>query len=119
MTLGEHQEAFAGHVALLIAEAMSRGFTVRIGEVWRTIEQQRLYVRSGRSKTMNSMHLRKLAIDLNLFINGNAATVEDIRPLGKWWEGLDVHNRWGGSWRGLVESGQSSFVDSPHFERNA
>ena len=24
---------------------------------------------------------------------------------------------WGGSWRGLIETGKSTFVDDPHFER--
>ena len=119
MTLGQHQEIFAGHVAMLIGKAIESGFGVRLGECMRTPEQQKLYYASGASKTMNSQHLKKLAIDLNLIKEGRLATAAEIRPLGKWWEALDPLNRWGGSWRGAVEAGQSSFVDSPHFERQA
>jgi hypothetical protein len=119
LTLGQHQEIFSQHAAQLILKAADLGFGVRLGEALRTPEQQKLYFNSGASKTMNSQHLKKLAIDLNLIIDGRMATAKEIAPLGKWWESLDPLNRWGGSWRGLVESGQSSFIDSPHFERLA
>lgn len=119
MSLGKEQEIFAKHVALLITKAIDLGFSVRLGEVQRPIEMQELYVRTGRSKTMNSMHIKKLAIDLNLIVDGKLATRGQIEPLGKWWEALDPKNRWGGSWRGLIESKKSSFVDAPHFERQA
>ena len=117
MTLGQEQEAFAAHVPMLILKALEMGMTVRIGEVMRTEAQQKIYMQEGKSKTMNSMHLKKCAIDLNLFVAGNWATLEDIRPLGKYWESLDPKNRWGGSWRGAVERKESSFIDAPHFER--
>lgn len=117
MSLGQEQEAFAKDAAKLILKAGEMGFGVRLGEALRTIEQQQLYFSSGRSKTLNSMHLKKLAIDLNLIVDGRLATAAEIAPLGKWWEALDPKNRWGGSWRGAVERGESSFVDSPHFER--
>lgn len=117
MTLGENQELFAKHVVLLIQEAWNMGYQVRIGEVQRPIEMQQIYVNTGRSKTMDSMHLKKCAIDLVLLKNGAVCTHEQIYPLGKWWEALDPANKWGGSWRGLIESGKSKFVDAPHFER--
>jgi hypothetical protein len=116
-TLGENQEIFAGHVAMLLVKAKQLGFGVRLGEVLRPLEMQEIYVRTGRSKTMNSQHIKKLAIDLNLIVNGKLATREQIKPLGEWWEALDPANRWGGSWRGLVESKKSRFIDAPHFER--
>lgn len=117
MTLGQEQEVFTRHLVLLIQKAWELGFTVRIGEVMRTPEQQQLYFDSGKSKTMNSMHLKKCAADLHLFKNFIPASVNEIRLLGTYWESLSVQNRWGGSWRGAVEAGLSSFVDSPHFER--
>ena len=70
MTLGENQEAFARDLALLIQYALSRGYGVRIGEVERPIEMQRLYMETGRSKTMNSMHLKKCAADLHFTKDG-------------------------------------------------
>lgn len=119
MTLGEHQEIFAKHFCLLLAKAWELGYAVRIGEVLRPVEMQKLYVQWGRSKTMDSMHLKKCAADLILLLDGKICTREQIRPLGEYWEALDPLNRWGGSWRGLIESGKSSFVDAPHFERKA
>ena len=117
MSLGQEQEAFVKHVLLLINKAYELGFGVRIGEVERTAEQQKIYVQTGRSKTMDSMHLKRCAIDLILVVGGKIATREQIKPLGDYWESLDPKNRWGGNWRGLVDSGKSRFIDAPHFER--
>lgn len=117
MTLGEHQEAFARDFVALVQEAWRLGYTVRIGEVQRPVEMQRLYVQQGRSKTMDSEHVRKCAADLVLLIGGEVCTRDQIKPLGDWWEARDPRNRWGGSWRGLVDQGKSRFVDAPHFER--
>ena len=117
MTLGQHQEVFSKHLMLLLQQAFKEGYTVRMGEVLRPIEMQQIYVKAGRSKTMNSAHLKKCAVDLNLFRDGKVCDRAMIKPLGDWWEALDAANRWGGNWRGLVDSGKSKFVDAPHFER--
>ena len=117
MTLGEHQELFTQHLVQLVQQAWDTGFNVRIGEVQRPIEMQRLYMTAGRSKTLNSEHINKCAADLVLLLEGKVCSRDQIKPLGLWWEQLDPRNRWGGSWRGLVDQGKSSFVDAPHFER--
>lgn len=117
MSLGQEQEVFAKQVVMLINQAWELGYAVRLGEVQRPIEMQEIYVRTGRSKTMDSQHIKKLAIDLVLLRGGIVCTHEQIIPLGKWWEALDSKNRWGGSWRGLIEAKKSNFVDAPHFER--
>lgn len=117
MSLGQEQEAFAHDVVSLLTEAWRQNFEVRLGEVLRPIEMQEIYVRTGRSKTMDSQHIKKCAIDLTLLKHGVVCTREEIKPLGDYWESLHVANRWGGSWRGQVEAGKSSFVDAPHFER--
>ena len=106
MNLGQHQEQFAIHISSLIHYAVSKGYGVRIGEVERTAEQQKLYVDSGRSKTMNSMHLYKCAADLHFTLDGKICYPKEI---GSYWESLDVLNSWGGNWK--------SFKDAPHFER--
>jgi hypothetical protein len=111
------QAAFLLDAAKLIQKAQELGFVATAGELWRPDEMQAIYVKSGRSKTMDSQHGKRLAIDLNIFLNGVLCTREQIEPLGKWWESLTPLNRWGGSWRGLVEAKKSSFVDAPHFER--
>lgn len=117
MTLGQSQEAFAHDFVTLLQQAWDLGFGTRLGEVLRTPEQQKIYVSKGMSKTLDSQHLKKLAADVFLIKNGRLATYEEIKPLGYFWQELDEKNRWGGSWRGLVEAKKSSFIDAFHFER--
>ena len=71
MSLVTEQAAFLLDVCKLIQFATERGFTVTGGELYRTLEQQQIYIKTGRSKTMNSMHLKRCAIDLNFFITAN------------------------------------------------
>ncbi len=106
----------------------------------RTIEQQREYVRTGASQTMNSRHLTGHAVDLVPFI-GNTVRWEltlmyqialAVRYAAL---ELDVSIRWGGCWSpNLTESDESPetlvndyvarkraaaerpFVDGGHFE---
>ena len=106
MSLGQEQEAFAVDVARLLAKAIALGYGVRIGEAERTVEQQKLYVQQGRSKTMNSNHLRKCAVDLHFTKDGILCYPQE---LGDYWESLGPKNSWGGNW--------NSFKDKPHFER--
>ena len=107
MTLGEHQEKFSRHLAQLMQRAWELGYEIRIGEVQRPVEMQELYVKTGRSKTMNSMHLKKCAADLHFTKNGVLCYPKEI---GDFWETLDPLNQWGGNWK--------SFKDQPHFERH-
>ncbi len=109
MALVTEQAAFLKDVVELIQWATASGWTVTGGELYRTAEQQQIYVRTGRSKTMNSNHLKRLAIDLNFFRDGKLVyDVEQLRPVGEFWEGLNPKNKWGGFW--------SKFLDLPHFE---
>jgi predicted chitinase len=115
MSLVHEQSIFLLHVAELIRKSSELGFQASGGELYRTSEQQALHVKNGRSTTMNSQHLKRLAVDLNFFKatpDGELKLtydVEELRVLGQFWEGLDAANRWGGNW--------TSFKDAPHFER--
>ena len=110
MSIVAEQAAFLLDVAKLINKATELGFTVTGGELFRTAEQQQIYVKTGRSKTMNSNHLKRCAIDLNFFRDGKLVyDVPTLKPVGEYWQSLHPKNRWGGLWR---------FVDLPHFERN-
>jgi len=106
MRLGQHQEAFSRDLVKLLQESFRLGYEVRIAEVQRTVEQQRYYVMSGRSRTMNSMHIKKCAADLYFTLNGELVFPED---LARYWESLDPLNQAGMFWK--------SFKDSPHFQR--
>lgn len=102
MKLSEKQIIFSKMVGeLLLWIYRQTGYGISLGEVLRTPEQQKLYLEQGKSKTANSMHLYKLAIDLNLFINGVYVLDENkYRKLGEYWEQLGKANnitaRWGG-----------------------
>jgi len=107
----ENQQAFLLDFCKLIEFAVSKGFTVTAGELLRTPEQQKIYVDTGRSKTMNSNHIKKLAGDLNFFKDGQYVCDKNVlAPLGEFWEKLNVRNKWGGHF--------NNFKDMPHFERN-
>lgn len=98
-SLRQKQSRFAGMVARLLVKAQEMGYEVTLGEAYRTPEQSALNARNG-TGIRNSLHSMRLAIDLNLFLNGRwLIGSEDHRPLGEWWEKLDPDCRWGGRFR--------------------
>ena len=106
MKLREKQSIFALNVALLIQHAYSIGYEITFGEALRTLEQQAIYVKNGRSNTINSKHLKRLAIDLNLFKDGVfLIKTIDYKVLGDYWKELNIENVWGGD-----------FGDGNHFQ---
>ena len=129
MNLGKEQAAFLLDIGKLDVFATSLGFRVTGGELKRTKEQQAIYVADGRSKTMDSMHLKSCGVDRNFFkvlhgIHGEvyinalprAEAVEILTPLGRFWEKLDPKNRWGGNFD--KDWGKKDrFKDVDHFER--
>lgn len=123
MSLIQEQHAFLLDVCKLIEYATEKGYVVTGGELWRPMEMQEIYIKTGRSKTRNSKHLNRLAIDLNIFVYKDGklklCTRDEIEPLGDYWESLNPKNKWGGSWRGAVEIRKTNFIDAPHFERAA
>ena len=111
MSMVKEQAAFLLDVTELIRHATDAGFVVTGGELARTPEQQAIYFKTGRSKTMNSIHLKRCAIDLMFFKDGKIIWDKTIlAPIGKYWESLHPKNRWGGNF--------SNLIDCPHFERN-
>lgn len=86
MTLSDKQQRFAVMVARLILEAHARGWRVTFGETYRSKEEAARLAKAGLG-IKESLHTVRLAVDLNLFIDGeyqtNSAAYE---PLGVWWE---------------------------------
>jgi hypothetical protein len=81
------QAAFLLDVTRLIQKATDMGFVVTAGELYRTPEQQQIYVKTGRSRTMNSLHIQRRAVDLNFFLNGKLTYDKAVlTPLGAYWE---------------------------------
>jgi hypothetical protein len=106
----QEQADFLSDACKLIQKAIELGFVVTGGELFRTAEQQQIHVKAGRSKTMNSLHLSRRAIDLNFFKDGKLCYDKAVlAPLGRYWESLNPLNSWGGNGVKLV--------DTPHFSR--
>jgi hypothetical protein len=114
MNLSAEQNAFLWDFAkwILFVHADDPEMQLTEGEGSRTIEQQQIYVNTGKSKTMNSNHIRKLAHDVNFIKNGKMVTDHpSLKKYADYWKGLNPLNRWGGDF--------STIDDYDHFERNA
>lgn len=73
-------------VALLILFAYEQGYTLSFSDA---------FARDGHKP--DSFHYRCLAVDFNLFQDGEFLTqTEDYRELGEFWESLG--GSWGGQW---------------------
>jgi hypothetical protein len=108
MTLGEKQRLFAKLVAEFITWAYASGYEFTFGEALRTQAQADLNAKTGVGIS-NSLHLLKLAIDLNLFINGVWQTsTETYKPLGDHWKQLHPLCRWGGDFVRLPDGNHFS-----------
>jgi hypothetical protein len=108
LTLGSKQELFMRLLPHLINKAHALGFEVRGGDLFR---DPRVFgavgVKLGYG-VASSCHKLKLAIDLNLFKDGNfLAATEDHKELGEWWEKQHELCRWGGR-----------FQDGNHYSLN-
>ena len=124
-TLGQKQRRFARDSSLLFAEILRRGFEFTYGETKRSDEQAEINAikESGRLRVAslirkefpvladaiinngknngvrNSVHGLGLAVDLNLFKDGQYLSMtDDHAQFGQWWEAQSPDHRWGGRW---------------------
>lgn len=97
MTLGQKQRLFAKLVAQLIQHAYAQGYELTLGDAYR---DPRVHGDVGVKKSYssaNSVHKQRLAIDLNLFKDGQyLTTTEAHKPLGQFWKSLHPLCHWGG-----------------------
>lgn len=109
MTLLDSQFEFTRLVAKLINYAYAQGYTLTLGEAYRPKEMAEIYAKNGMGIS-NSLHTDRLAIDLNLFMDGkNLTSKEAWWNLGEYWESLttqDYTTCWGGRF---------TRVDANHF----
>ena len=109
MTLGEKQEIFSQNLGHLLLFAYANGYKIRMGEVQRTKEQAELNAKKG-TGISNSLHIQKLAADLNVFKDGKWLTnSQDLKELGEFWKKLYPLNRWGGDF-GKPDGGHFSLT---------
>jgi len=81
---------------------------IKVTSWTRTIQQQLMLYKSGKSKTMKSKHLLGLAVDFALFKDGKFLIDNPLyNIMGMKWKAMG--GVWGGDW---------SFHDPYHFEYN-
>jgi hypothetical protein len=104
LKFGEAQRKFTRMSGELIVWAYENGYELTYGEAYRTPEQAALNAAKG-SGISNSLHTKRLAVDLQLFKDGVYLTDSHAyEPLGVFWESL------GGAW-----GGRFSKPDGNHF----
>lgn len=107
------QEEFAQAVAKLIQKAAELGYGVTFGEAWRTPEQAQ-WNADHHLGVAHSLHMERLAIDLNLFKSGVYQTTPDSYvALAQWWKSLKspipgAVYRWGGDILHLADANHFS-----------
>lgn len=97
-------------------------YTLIIVEVMRTITRQKLLFSQGKSKTLDSNHIKGLAVDICFAKNG--ICIWNDKLLWSILYGLfltfiklnKLNGRWGGDWNKNGLTSDEKFVDSPHFE---
>lgn len=99
MKLLEQQQLFARLLPELLRAAFEMGFDVTLGEMWRTPEQAQLNAKKGIGIS-SSLHIKRLAVDLNLFKGDKLLTDSlDYAPLGAVWKALHPLARHGGDFK--------------------
>ena len=100
MTLSEKQRLFMQLLGQFLVWIYKAGYTVTGGELERSQAQADANAASG-AGISNSLHLKRLAIDLNLFLLNDGKweyqqLSEAYQPLGEKWESMHELCRWGG-----------------------
>lgn len=116
--ISQLEPAFQEKAAQLILQGLARGLRPEIVESARSQDRQNELYEQGRSqpgqivtKTKNSMHTKRLAIDIAQLDENGEITYEPDDP--SFWEkmgqiGRSLGLRWGGDFK--------SFKDLPHFQ---
>lgn len=101
-------------LVILMKEAIkSSPYDFKITEGLRTVERQKELVKTGKSKTMNSYHLKGKAVDIAVLINNKVTwdfkyykeVANHVKEVAK---KLGYLITWGGDWK--------TFKDGPHFQ---
>jgi hypothetical protein len=105
------QMAFAAAVARLIVKVPELGYDgVTLGEAWRTPQQAAWNAAHG-AGIEHSLHIERLAIDLNFFKDGQLVTDgSQLADAGAWWKSQGPAFRWGGDFEHLPDGNHFSIT---------
>ncbi len=110
MLLSQLQRLFARDTVLLFQYIDEEGYSFTYGEAMRSPEQAEIYAKSGKG-IKDSLHCKRLAIDINLFKDGiYLDDPKEYERFACFWEHLSPANRAGYNFK--------SRPDANHFERN-
>lgn len=97
MKLSEAQWEFTLDITKLIQYIYEEGYTCSFGDAYRSPMAHGGMGEKGPYGRARSAHKQRLALDLNLFIDGKyLMKTSDHKPFGHYWKGLRSDNRWGG-----------------------
>lgn len=96
-TIGQVQREFGKYVPRLLDYILSQGYEYTLGDAFRDERVHGAFgVKLGYGHP-KSGHKRRLALDINLFLNGKYLEgTEAHRPFGEWWKQQHPRARWGG-----------------------
>lgn len=107
--LSKSQQLFTRDIVKLLSFMHKQGYETTLGEAMRSREQALIYALQGIG-IANSLHCKRLALDINLF-NAQGSYLshtQDHEPFGIYWESLSTCNKWGG---------RLTKPDGNHYER--
>lgn len=105
----QKQKYFASIISdFIVCLEVTHGFEVTLGEAWRSPETCALYATEGKG-IKNSNHQNRLAMDLNLFKDGELLTAYT-----DYWKAGDVWKRIPGPYK-HVWGGDFKMIDVYHF----
>lgn len=114
MKLSETQREFARDLVYLKIHILASGNEFTEGDSYRDPRVHGEYGVKGSYASAMSGHKRRLAGDVNLFIDGEyQTTTEAHRPYGEYWKSLNPLNIWGGD---FTYKGRPR-PDGNHYER--
>ena len=110
MSLAKSQQTFSLDIIKLLLFMQSKGYSFTFGDAYRDPELAAIFAKEGKG-IVDSLHCKRLALDINLFDNSGTFLPETSshEQFGKYWESLNVANRWGGNFKR---------IDGNHYERN-
>ena len=114
MTLTKKQAIFALNTSKLIQFIFENNGQVTFGDTYRSSSQALDNAQAGIG-IKNSLHCKRLAVDLNLFNEDGKYLTDkkDYEQFGTYWKSLNPDNRWGGDFVTLYHGK----IDDPnHFE---
>ncbi|WP_392565378.1 M15 family metallopeptidase [Utexia brackfieldae] len=110
MTLTQKQATFTVMIAKLILWADGQGLQLTFGQAYQTPAQVENDMQAGKG-IRNRLYSLRLAIDLNLFIDGVYQTATTAyKPLGQYWQAMG--GAWGGDFKACPDGNHFSLLYS-------